>query len=153
MVRSPRELRGLPKRLNFIQYRPEIQYNNVYGYNEVYEWAYRRGDIVVYTDEAFQVHRGSFAPDYLRHCLTSGRELGVGMILASQRPRGIDLRVMTEAEVLVMFKLRHRDDKKRMAEFMGEEVMRKLPEFAFWYVRDGMEHPIVARIALPKNGE
>ena len=70
------------------------------------------------------------------------------MILASQRPRGIDTRILTEAECLAMFQLRHRDDKKRMAEYMGEMVMEPLPEFSFWFLRTGMKAPIAAKLRL-----
>lgn len=139
LVSSPSGLKWCGKRTNFIQYRPDEESQGVDDYDAVYKWAYRRTDIMVYTDEAFLVHHGAYAPDYLRNCVTCGRELGIGMITGTQRPRGIDLRIMTEAEVFYSFALRHRDDRKRMAEMMGDEVMEEPEHHAFWYWRAGMK--------------
>lgn len=143
MVSSPGGLRWITKGVKLIQYRPDEESQGVDDYNAVYRWAYKRGDILVYTDEAFLVHRGSHSPDYLRNCCTCGRELGIGMITGTQRPTGIDLRIMTEAEVFYCFQLRHRDDRKRMAEMMGEEVMTDPEEHAFWFWRAGMKGPSI----------
>ncbi len=107
---------------------------------------------MVATDEAFLVHHGSYAPDWLRACVTCGRELGIGMITGTQRPRGIDLRIITEAEVFLAFELRHRDDRKRMAEFAGEEFMERPPKHAFWVWRAGDRHPRLARLKLGGEG-
>src|SRR5437016_4132456 len=123
MVSTPGGLKWCGKGKRLIQYRPDEESQGVDDYNAVYRWAYRRGNILIYTDEAFLVHHGPYAPDYLRNCVTCGRELGIGMITGTQRPRGIDLRVMTESEVFYAFQLRHRDDRRRIAEMIGEEAM------------------------------
>lgn len=143
LIRRPGDLKGMRKLDTRIQFRPDEKHSTVWDYDEVYRWAYRRQDIMVYTDETFAVMNRSYSPDGLRACITQGRELGVGMIFATQRPRGIDLRILTEAENFAMFSLRYRDDRKRMAEFMGEEVMSPLPKFAFWHWRVGVTGPPV----------
>lgn len=148
MVTSPGELRRLRKSVTHIQYRPDERHLNVSSYDEVYHWCYRRQDIMVCTDEAFLVHKGSYAPDWLRACVTCGRELGIGMITGTQRPRGIDLRLFTEAEVFISFDLRHKDDRKRVAEMAGEEFLERPPKHAFWYWRAGMEGAKLARLNL-----
>jgi ABC-type dipeptide/oligopeptide/nickel transport system ATPase component len=158
MVRSPRDLRKLSSRATHIQYRPDVKYQNTAGYDEVYEWMYRlaerlhkggkRTNLLGYTDETFQTMRGTKAPDWQRNCITCGRELGLSLIFSTQRPRGIDPRVLTEAESTACFHLRNRDDRKTMSEVMGEEVMVIPPRFAFFYVRDGMIHPRLARLDL-----
>ena len=158
MVHNPRQLWNLQKSVDFIQYRPSEYHQNTLSYDDVYKWCYRRHDIMVYTDEGFLVHHGSFAPDYLRACVTCGRELGIGMITGTQRPRGIDLRLMTEAEIYVAFDLRHRDDRKRMAEMGGDEFLIK-PSLAakgsdrhtYWIWRAGDAHPTLARLKLQKE--
>jgi hypothetical protein len=152
MVSSPGGLRWISGRTKLIQYRPDEENGGVDDYNAVYKWAYRRADILVYTDEAFLVHHGAYAPDWLRNCVTCGRELGIGMITGTQRPRGIDLRIMTEAEVFYSFALRHRDDRKRMAEMMGDEVMEEPGHHAFWFWRAGMAGP-PAQLRLALGGE
>ena len=132
MVRNPRELKRLRASVDYIQYRPDEGHQSVSDYDEVYKWCYRRQSIMIYTDEAFLVHHGSYAPDWLRACVTCGRELNIGMITGTQRPRGIDLRLLTEAEIFCAFELRHREDRKRMAEMGGEEFMERPPKHAFW---------------------
>lgn len=148
LVSSPKALRGLRKSVDFIQYRPDENHQNVWDYDEVYKWAYRRQNLMVYTDEAFLVHHGSYAPDWLRACVTCGRELGIGMMTGTQRPRGIDLRLLTEAEIFIAFDLRHKDDRKRMAEMGGDEFMQRPPQHAFWLWRAGDQHPVLGRLKL-----
>ena len=148
MVHSPKSLRGLRSSIDFIQYRPDENHQTVADYDEVYKWCYRRQKLMIYSDEAFLVHHGSYAPDWLRACVTCGRELGIGMITATQRPRGIDLRLMTEAEIFAAFDLRHRDDRKRMAEMGGDEFMIRPPRHAFWVWRAGDQQPTLARLQL-----
>ena len=148
LAHNPKELKRLRASVDFIQYRPDENHQNVVDYDEVYKWCYRRQGIMVYSDEAFLVHHGSYAPDWLRACVTCGRELGIGMITATQRPRGIDLRLMTEAEIFVAFDLRHKDDRKRMAEMGGDEFMERPPKHAFWLWRAGDQRPTLARLKL-----
>lgn len=150
LVHNPRQLKRLRASVTHIQYRPDENHQSVADYDAVYQWIYRRGEIMVGTDEAFLVHHGSYAPDWLRACVTCGRELGIGMITCTQRPRGIDLRLMTEAEIFVAFDLRHRDDRKRMAEMAGDEFMIRPPKHAFWVWKAspaGMV-PALARLQL-----
>lgn len=149
MVSRPSQLKGLRSSVRRIQYRPDENHQTVDDYNEVYKWCYRRQDLTIYTDEAFLVHHGSYAPDWLRACVTCGRELGIGMVTGTQRPRGIDLRLLTEAEIFVSFDLRHRDDRKRMAEMGGDEFMERPPKHAFWAWKAGWAKPFLGRLTLP----
>lgn len=148
MVRSPAQLKRLRASVELIQYRPDEHHQSVSDYDEVFKWLYRRTKITIYNDEAFLVHHGSYAPDWLRACVTCGRELGIGMITATQRPRGIDLRLLTEAEIFVAFALRHKDDRKRMAEMGGEDFMTEPPPHAFWLWRAGDRQATLARLKL-----
>lgn len=154
LIRRPGDLKKMRKLDTRIQFRPDEKHSTVWDYDEVYWWAYRRHDVTVYTDETFAVMNRSYSPNGLRACVTQGRELEICMIFATQRPRGIDLRILTEAENFAMFSLRHKDDRKRMAEFMGEEVMNPLPKFAFWHWRVGVEGPPVPmRLKLSGTGK
>ena len=156
LIRRPSDLKRMRSSDTHIQFRPDEKHSSIWDYDECYWWAYRSRGVMVYTDETFSVMNRSFSPPGLQACITQGRELGVGMIFATQRPKGIDLRILTESEVMAMFELRHRDDKRRMAEFMGEEVMNPLPRYAFWYYRMGeqkMEAPVPVKLSLGKKKE
>ncbi len=148
MVSNPGQLKRLRASVQYIQYRPDEKHQKVEYYYDVYQWCYRRQEIMIYTDEAFLVHHGSYAPDSMRACVTCGRELGIGMITGTQRPRGIDLRLMTEAEIFISFDLRHRDDRKRMAEMGGDEFMERPPKHAFWMWKAGQQHPTLGKLKL-----
>jgi len=64
------------------------------------------------------------------------------MITCTQRPTGIDLRLLSEAEHYVCFRLRKENDRKRMAEVMGDKVVTHPARgHAFWYMRDEDEQP------------
>lgn len=152
MVRRPGSLKWInTRRDKLIQYRPDEQHQTVYDYDQVYRWAYRQGDIMIYTDETFLTMHGNYSPDSQRACVTCGRELGIGMIFATQRPKGIDLRILSEAEVMVKFELRNMDDNKRVAEYMGKEVLAPLQEYQFFFWRTGMKAPVVAYLNLSKS--
>lgn len=139
LVRSPRALRGLNKGHTHIQFRPGEDHQNVPSYNEVYEWAYRKGNILVYTDEVYLVMDRSISPKWLTNCITCGRELGVGMINGSQRPVGVDRRIYTESETIVAFRLRHEDDQKLISKVMG--TMGQPEGHSFYVRRDGWPEP------------
>ena len=137
LVRSPSGLAWVGNH-PFIHYRPNERSQNTPAYDEVYRWAYKRKNILVYTDETYMTMHGTRSPDWQRACVTCGRELGIGMVFATQRPSGIDLRVYTEAEHKVCFYLAHDDDRKRMAQEMGKVVMTDPVLVA---EQDGNEHP------------
>jgi energy-coupling factor transporter ATP-binding protein EcfA2 len=130
---TPEELGVVGRRHSLIQYRPDMRHQNPDDWERVYDWIYRRGNTMVYTDEAADVHHYSRAPISYRRCITSGRELGIGMIHATQRPRGIDRRVMSEAERWAVFHIRDEDDRRFIKSRIGEG---RLPEYGFWYTRD-----------------
>ncbi len=151
-VSTPSQLRRLPKKATRIQYRPDVAFQNIDAYDEVFEWAFRRQKVFVYVDETFLVMKGTYSPDYLRACITSGRELGIGMVFATQRPSGIDQRILTESEHFAMFRLRKKLDRERMADCMGEEVERNPKGFAFWHLTPTMEHPKLRVLELTNGG-
>lgn len=162
IVRSPSGLRRIRRGYDRVIYRPGPVYSDLRSYDDVYRWAYERGKLLVYTDEIYSTMRGTRSPDWQRACITSGRELGVAMISSTQRPKGIDPRLLSESESIACFKLRKQDDAKYVSEFMGDEVIhppghwvgegktRKwVPvPYAYWFWREGMDHPRLARLKL-----
>lgn len=133
LAKNPRELERLARRHDHVQYRPEMKFQNPDDWERVYDWIYRRGNTFVYTDEIFDVHHWSRPPNAFRRCITSGRELGIGMLHATQRPRGIDRRIITEAERHYVFHLRDPDDLRFLRSRIG---IGRLPSYGFWYTED-----------------
>lgn len=91
--------------------------------------AYRARNVVVYIDEAYGVVRqGKKLPPSLVALYTRGRELGIGMIAASQRPSWVPLEMMSEANKFFIFRLMLPEDRKRVAGFVGESAMGRIPD-------------------------
>jgi hypothetical protein len=96
---------------------------------------YDAGDCVLYIDENNGVTPPRRpAPYYLNAIYTRGRELGIGAWTASQRPAFIPLEVISEAQWFFLFRVLLDEDRRRMAGFMGSDVMREIPDtYGFWY--------------------
>lgn len=106
-----------------LHYRPLPSRQSVADYDAVYRWAYDNAPLMVYTDETYRTQRGNYSPEWQQAIVTCGRELGIGCVFATQRPRGIDVRIYSEAEHQICFYLKNLDDRKRMSEEMGKIVM------------------------------
>lgn len=90
---------------------------------------YEAGNVTVYVDEVYGVVPPGKAPGfYLSAVWTRGRERGIGAVAATQRPAWVPLFILSEANVYVMFRLMLDKDKRRMAEFMGPEVLHGIPD-------------------------
>lgn len=86
--------------------------------------AYEARNVTVYIDEMYGVvPAGRQMPPELQALYTRGRELGIGVYAATQRPSWIPLFAISESEWLFTFRLMLEDDKKRMAGIMGPLVL------------------------------
>lgn len=74
------------------------------------------------------------------HWLRTRRRRRVPVIAVTQRPRNIARLFISEAQHAALFRLEDRDDRRRMAEFLGPEVVDEaLPaDFSFWYRGPGL---------------
>lgn len=147
LARTPQELERAGRKHGRIQYRPEMEYQTPEHWERIFNYLYRRGHHLTYVDELFDTHDNNRAPRSLRRILTSGRELGIGFLGATQRPRGIDRRIMTEAEHWYVFALRDPDDLRYLRARTGEG---RLPDYGFFYTHDKapFHAPAVKRLKL-----
>jgi DNA helicase HerA-like ATPase len=148
IIRDPSLLGRLKRDVKRILYRPGPELHTTEAWDAVYRWAYYRGDLLVCTDEAFATMRGTHSPDWQRACITSGRELGVAMITCTQRPRGVDQRLLSESEIHVAFRLRKLDDRKAMEDYIGPSIFLRPPKYAFWAMREEWDQPALMRLKL-----
>lgn len=104
------------------------------------------GNCLVYIDEFYSLTpRQNWIPEPLQKIYTQGRELGVGAIGVAQRPRFIPQFVITECEWFIRFRLQKKDDRVYMAEFMGDEVIPRIPAsdpHGFYYYNVRWNSPI-----------
>ena len=88
-------------------------------------WAYNRQNTLVVVDEvALLVRQNNMAPGYAA-CIQMGREIGVGVWHATQRPSRIPINVISESEDIFAFRLRNPDDQKRIADYTDYAIMDK----------------------------
>lgn len=99
--------------------------------------AYEAGDVVVYIDELYGVvEPGQRAPGILSAAYTRGREYGVGVWAATQRPTWIPLFALSESDHYFVFRLTLAEDRKRLAAFMGTDVETPITDpHGFFYAR------------------
>lgn len=137
VIQDPRELSKIKTRSPApILYRPRPEFWHSEVYDAVFRWIYERRNTTVYVDEVFAVmdERTARAPHWLNAILTRGRSLKIRTLLAAQRPFRVPLSILSESEHRFMFELNLSDDKKRMAELMGPEVLAPLAnEHGFYY--------------------
>lgn len=114
---------------------PAINIGDEAEWEAVAEFALVCGNLTIFIDEGFAIFPGaqSYSPRS-RAIWTRGRSLGIGAIMCTQRPSGIPLFTESETEHQFCFYLQKADDRKRMAEYMGEEVLGTIQdEHGFWY--------------------
>jgi DNA helicase HerA-like ATPase len=84
----------------------------------------RRRNITVYIDEASHVTTPAKIARGLRYLVQAGREGGVGIWFAGQRPNAVNNILISEADYLFIFALRSKADRDKLAKTgeMGESV-------------------------------
>jgi DNA helicase HerA-like ATPase len=104
-------------------------------WEEAFEFALTVGNITLFIDEAFAVFPNAVSWSPMQRAVwTRGRSLGVGAVVCTQRPSGIPLFIISEAQHQFCFYLQLEDDRKRMAQYMGPRVLETPPdEHGFYY--------------------
>jgi hypothetical protein len=102
------------------------------------------GNLVVYIDELYAlVEFGqSKPPKILSRIYTQGREKEVGVWGATQRPSWVPMFTLSESDWFFAFRTQLQDDRRRLAELMGEEVMQPIPDkHGFWVYNTEWDSP------------
>lgn len=145
LVREPRNLHRIAKNSNVV-FRTPWRWSNE-EFDNFFLWCIERGETIVYIDELYRVASEHTRPNSpLGAIATQGRELGVALWAATQRPSRIPTFLMSEAEHNFVFKLRLPIDRKRLEDLMEQEEpdWSELPsDRAFYYysIRRGLTGP------------
>lgn len=122
-------------------YRPTYDETQDAGIQaRLWEWIYRRQHTTVYVDETAAITQGDLFPYYYGGCLMRGRELGIELWSATQRPLRIPQVVLSESEHVYAFRLRLPQDRKRVGDLTNipEGRIQELPKQHFLYApQDG----------------
>ena len=122
---TPDEINEISQTGKVILYRPEPEYLDMAWIDSIFHWVYLRKNTFVYIDELTAI-TGRSAMSYsvwLRNCIVQGRGIGIGMLYATQRPSNLPMFLFSEAQRFWKFFLLLEKDNKRMAEYMGNEVL------------------------------
>lgn len=132
VVTTPDELSGLTD--SVIIYRPGYEHLFMADYDRVLKWVYLRGKTFVYIDEVYGLSDNGYTyPHALKALYTRGRELGVGVLAATQRPAGIPIYTVSEANRFYIFQLQNAEDRKRVAGYIGEQALQVREGHSFLY--------------------
>lgn len=102
-----------------------------------FQWVFERGNTLAYIDEAMMATNGTTPPRFYAACIQLGRERGVGVWHATQRPARVPIVLLSESEHVFAFRLRHPDDLARVAAFSDPAIMeQRATGHAFWYWND-----------------
>ncbi len=134
-------LNGAPVRIRAV---PPMNGDIMAYWEAVLSDSYRAGNVVVYIDELYAICPPNQKPlNVLWAMYTRGRELGIGVWSSSQRPAWIPLFALSEADHYFNFRLQLEEDRKRMAAFMGVEVLRTISdEHGFFYSMAAWDRPV-----------
>ena len=119
-----------------IMYRPSLEEaDDEEQQKEFFRWIYWRKHCRVFVDECSALLGDSSPNRYLKGCLTRGRELGISVLAATQRPVSIPLITMSEASRLYVFRLNLEEDRRRIAKITGisDDEQLELKQFEFFY--------------------
>lgn len=109
--------------------------------------AYKVQNVTIYIDELYAVcPPNQKQSPALFAVYTRGRELGIGVWAATQRPVWVPLVGLSEAEHFFMFRLQLDEDRRHMAAFMGRDVMNLIKDpYGFYYMRAIKDNPVYFR--------
>jgi hypothetical protein len=117
--------------------------------------AWKARDVTVYIDEVYGVvPAGKRPPDEFVALYTRGRELGISVHAASQRPVWIPQFVLSEADWLFVFRLSRPQDRKYVAGFGDETGDMERPirdAHGFWTYHQAWRHAVYTPRYVAKN--
>lgn len=102
-----------------------------------FSWVYQCRNRTLYVDELFGIAQGEVYPPHFGACLTRGRELGIDVWSATQRPKRVPQVALSEAEHYYAFYLKLSQDRERVRDLTGieSEQIAVLPKYQFLYAR------------------
>lgn len=125
---------GEPARLRVFN-PPSIDAQGFPVWDAIFELAWDVADVCVYIDEMGSVAKNGLMTYPLRRIYTQGREHGVGVWAATQRPSHVPLEMFGEAEWGFMFMLKMEQDRKRIAGATGyDRLLEPIRDVHGFYV-------------------
>lgn len=145
-------LADLPKlaaEYRVVTYRPPVDAVGIDHWQKILRWVYDRCNTLLYIDEVYGLSENGYTyPPMLKGIYTRGRERGITVIAAMQRPTGAPRFFRTESGQYLIGKL-DKQDRKTMSEDFSEVVETPIQKYHFWYFDDeDSEEPVLMTLNL-----
>lgn len=129
-----------PARLRIV---PPVTEDLPAWFDALFARLYRIGNLTLYIDEAYGVvPPGTRSGVWLNALYTRGRERGIGVWAATQRPAWIPLYLISESDWLFIFRLNLEDDRRRLASIAGPDAANRVQDqHGFYAYHVGDERP------------
>lgn len=104
------------------------------NFNELCKLIFYKGNVTIWCDEVASIATPLNYPYYWGECMRLGQIRGIGVINVSQRPALIPSLCISEADIIVSFRLQLFKDAERICAIMGEvyiEELLHLPDYYF----------------------
>lgn len=146
LIKKPNDWRWSFRVDGRILYRPSPEYNNGPWLDEVLRRLYLRAQktgkkkpFIIYVDEALYLSKVG-ATQWLAALAVSGRSLGVGLWVSSQRPKWIPVEVRSETWRWYVFFLDYDEDAKEMVKYTHgrisvDELQEPKQSYSFWEIK------------------
>jgi energy-coupling factor transporter ATP-binding protein EcfA2 len=105
-----------PERVIYQPTRRELRDRD--AHDRIYDWAYRRGELFLYTDEIGSMLDGFEAPPAFHDVYARGRSRGITALTATQDPARVPLAIFRQARKFYAFRVVFPDDVKRMQQLI-----------------------------------
>lgn len=106
-----------------------------------FRWIYDRRHTTLYVDEVYAICNGPEYPWHYGACLTRGRERGVSVFTATQRPASIPMVCLSESEYYYVFFLKLDQDRERVEKLTGidRDSIKALRKHRFYFAPQDAE--------------
>ena len=106
---------------------------DVEDFNELCSYLFERGNSFLVVDEAQSYANPGEMPPAYADIIRMGTVRGVGVCSLSQRPRGAHNMMISEADLIISFRLQLFTDCQKIAQVVGEEAFKlnELPPYHF----------------------
>lgn len=123
------------------------------AFYELLQGVFETGRWEIYLDEVRYLTEELRLETPLNTLWLQGRSLGVTIVAATQRPVSVPLNMFEQATHLFAFRLGRLDDRKRIAEYAGdngplvEHMIARLPKFEVLYLNTVTDELVRTRVA------
>lgn len=138
-------------RKRFVIKPDRTNFRNMDFYNEIYNWAYERGNVCIYTDDLVGVLPQGKQCVCLQDCYQLGREHNVAMLCSVQRPAFYPGYIFSDANHFYCFETIYPADVKRIKEYIPGYNPHALDNYKFLFFDKDTHQTQITRLKLPEK--